>query len=44
MDKKWHIDARTDTQKASDSERGINRYYKFELMNLMLLYRCKFHG
>ncbi|MGR5076067.1 WYL domain-containing protein [Photobacterium swingsii] len=37
VEKKWHIDARTDVQKADDSEKRINRFYKFELTNLNMV-------
>lgn len=37
VEKKWYIDARSQEQKLEDAQRGINRFYKFELSNLEIL-------
>ncbi|EGQ8940445.1 TPA: WYL domain-containing protein [Vibrio parahaemolyticus] len=37
LEKKWHIDARTHTQKEDDKQKRINRFYKFELTNLNMV-------
>lgn len=34
VEKKWYIDSRTDAQKLDDNNKGIKRFYKFELANL----------
>ncbi|HHF2874914.1 transcriptional regulator [Vibrio panuliri] len=37
IEKKWHIDVRTDAQKLDDNNKGIKRFYKFELANLNMV-------
>lgn len=37
LEKKWYIDARSNSQKIEDSKNGANRFYKFELTNLNMI-------
>ncbi len=37
LQKKWYIDARSETQKNEDKNACINRFYKFELNNLDMI-------
>lgn len=37
LEKKWYIDARSNSQKIKDDNHGINRFYKFELTNLEMI-------